>query len=182
CHMHGHIGSGGERPIFESATLQVGFSGNSFPSSQLRLPHSAIYGVEGEFIYKDFKGGGVVTLEINGATLFTIPGYTDAWTRFSIAEEFYAEEGDFLSFTITHNDTTADADLHGNLTIATKEPLFAEVRDPCYVPALYEPVVFPQNRTLGTDGWENLIDLPTTNNRSYAGAGVCMTRLSSTRI
>jgi hypothetical protein len=130
CHMEGHLGSGGSRPLFESADIQLGFAGQTFPSAQLLLPHTAIYGTEGAFRWEDgYTGGGTIDLEIDGATFLTLD-INDEWNRVSIAEEFYANAGQRLSFKVTHNDTTADHDLHGHLTVATKEPLATLIDDP----------------------------------------------------
>lgn len=122
-HVQGHLGGGGEPVLFDTVTYRNGFNKAVTPSSQLELPHGAVYGIEGDLRWTDgYTGGGTVTLLLDDEVLMTVPGYTAAWTRFCIEEEFDAVQGQRLSIVVDHSDG-ADHEIKGELVIATKEPL-----------------------------------------------------------
>lgn len=151
--IHSHLGNGNEPVLFNSVAYRNGFKKVVVPSSQLELPHGAIYGIEGELRWVDgYTGGGVVTLLLDNQPYMTLPGFSSAWTRFAIATEFDAVQGQRLSIFVDHDDTGADHDLAGELVIATKEPLKEVVSGADVLFAYGEAASRPTSVTLqGTD-------------------------------
>lgn len=123
-HAHGHVGSGGEPVLLHHIAYQNGFAEAVAPSPELELPHSAIYGIEGEIWYTDsYSGGGDVWLYLDNQPWVMLSGFRGAWSEGQIAMEFDANKGQQLSLVVDHPDTGVDHDVEGMVTIATKEPL-----------------------------------------------------------
>lgn len=141
----------GEPLIFDSILRQVGFPEFNSPGVEIELPHTAVYGIEGDFSYQatththevgsagseaseetethpPFVGGGSVSLLLNGVG---IPGLSPIHAggsverslgkTFTLAQEFVAEKGDLLTIVLDHVD--GEPTIAGVIEVATKEPL-----------------------------------------------------------
>ncbi|MFW6204436.1 MAG: hypothetical protein ACOC96_05645 [Actinomycetota bacterium] len=124
----------GEPIVFASAVAQTGFRQAALPGAEIELPHTAVYGIEGDLSWiahdgePPFTGGGDVHLRLNGTG---IPGLSpiraggqtgrNLGKTFCLAEEFVASKGDRLSIIVDHAD--AEPDVQGTVELATKEPL-----------------------------------------------------------
>jgi hypothetical protein len=132
--VSGHLGNG-EPVTWNLPTQQAGFDDVLLPSTEIVLPHKAVYGIEGDFSWTDgFVGGGRVSLKLNGAGipgLAPIRAGTDTDNKvgrtFSIAQEFVANKGDRLSLWVDHGQEGFHHDLHGEIEVATKEPLLRTI-------------------------------------------------------
>jgi hypothetical protein len=130
--VHGHLSPGGEPLVWGMPFQQVGFQGAKLPDVGLRLPHTAVYGIEGDFSWTDgFLGGGRVSLLLNG---IGIPGLSPIRTglgpehnlgrTFTLAQEFVANAGDRLSIQMNFTDPAGGHhDLSGVVEVGVKEPV-----------------------------------------------------------
>jgi hypothetical protein len=130
CNVIGHLSPGGEPIVWDSTIQQSGFDTAVVPGVEIRLPHTAVYGIEGDLSWIDgFVGGGQVHLLLNGVG---IPGLspirsgtasdTKVGKTFGLAQEFIANKDDRLRLVMDF-DGEHHHDLAGVVEIATKEPL-----------------------------------------------------------
>lgn len=128
----------GEPLRFGQVLRRTGFDDTNLPGVEIELPHTAVYGIEGDFSYvgeqesdhshAPFVGGGEVSIRLNGTG---IPGLSpiraggvpdrNLGKTFTLAQEFVAQKGDRLSIALDHAD--AEPTIEGVIEVASKEPL-----------------------------------------------------------